>query len=460
MVGPPVGSGAVTDAAIAAVTTPETGEPGGPAARPNESTPSTRPTCSDGAACADGAARSVRSARWDGAATLAHRIAGRAAAAGRRALWRTALAFTGGLHVEGDLPDEPCVIVANHSSHADTAALLAALRSRRRPVVAAAADYWFGGTRRRWICRHLAAAFPVRRGGGGSDDLSGAGGALRAGRDVIVFPEGTRSRDGEVSRFHGGAQRLADRCGAPLVPVGIHGTAALLPVHGNAHRAVVTVRIGSAVPAIAQARESVIALAAAPEGRRTPPDSMWRRRAAAFAASGAGALTVLGWAFAESLAWPLLPEFALAVLAVAAPRRAPRLAVLAAVGSLLGGGVMYALAAHGIVPPSPLTTPRMHATAAAQIAREGAGALAHQPLSGIPYKVYGAAAGRAHVGLGTFLLHSTAARGLRILVVGLVLGGFGAAAYRWRRFYPAYVGLFVVLFTAALASILSYWSQP
>ncbi|MGH3161407.1 MAG: lysophospholipid acyltransferase family protein [Streptosporangiaceae bacterium] len=161
--------------------------------------------------------------------------AGAAGAAGaRRVLWRAVLSLTGGLRVHGaaELPPSPCVIVANHSSHADTAALIAALPAWRRPVVAAAADYWFRGGFRPAICRALCAAFPVRRSGGGSADLTAAARLLAAGHDVIVFPEGTRSRDGQPGEFRRGAARLAAVAGAPLVPAGISGTRSLLPPGG------------------------------------------------------------------------------------------------------------------------------------------------------------------------------------------------------------------------------------
>jgi len=174
------------------------------------------------------------------------------AAAARRALWRMVLTLLGGLRVQGlpGLPDGPCVIVANHRSHADTAALIAALPAARRPAVAAAADYWFRGALRPRICRLLCAAFPVRRTGGGSADLAAAARLLAAGRDVIVFPEGSRSRDGETGPFHRGAARLAAAAGVPLVPAGIGGTGTLLPPDGAARgprRGVVVVRIGTPV---------------------------------------------------------------------------------------------------------------------------------------------------------------------------------------------------------------------
>jgi 1-acyl-sn-glycerol-3-phosphate acyltransferase len=170
----------------------------------------------------------------------------------RWALWRAIFALTGSLRVHGAaaLPSGPCVIVANHCSHADTAALVAALPARRKPAVAAAADYWFRGGLRPRICRALCAAFPVRRTGGGSADLAAAARLLAAGRDVIVFPEGTRSRDGRTGDFHRGAARLAAAAGVPLVPVGISGTRTLLPPGGvgrRPRRTAVIVRIGTPV---------------------------------------------------------------------------------------------------------------------------------------------------------------------------------------------------------------------
>ena len=170
------------------------------------------------------------------------------------------------------LPAGPCVIVANHRSHADTAALIAALPAGRRPAVAAAADYWFRGALRPGICRVLCAAFPVRRTGGGSADLAAAARLLAAGHDVIVFPEGTRSRDGRTGRFHRGAACLAAAAGVPLVPAGISGTGTLLPPGGpGPPRGAVIVRIGAPVAvggqdavtcATGEARTWVVALAA------------------------------------------------------------------------------------------------------------------------------------------------------------------------------------------------------
>jgi 1-acyl-sn-glycerol-3-phosphate acyltransferase len=52
---------------------------------------------------------------------------------------------------------------------------------------------------------------------------------LRAGASLFVFPEGTRSPDGELKSFYRGAFWVAARYRVPVVPVVIEGTARVLP---------------------------------------------------------------------------------------------------------------------------------------------------------------------------------------------------------------------------------------
>ena len=55
---------------------------------------------------------------------------------------------------------------------------------------------------------------------------------LRAGSSVMMFPEGTRSKDGEMKPFKHGAFTLASECGIDVVPIVIEGTRDALPKHG------------------------------------------------------------------------------------------------------------------------------------------------------------------------------------------------------------------------------------
>jgi putative phosphoserine phosphatase/1-acylglycerol-3-phosphate O-acyltransferase len=59
--------------------------------------------------------------------------------------------------------------------------------------------------------------------------LQPAADALRAGRSVVISPEGTRSRDGRLGRFKLGAFHLARQVGVPIVPIVIHNAQDALP---------------------------------------------------------------------------------------------------------------------------------------------------------------------------------------------------------------------------------------
>jgi len=59
--------------------------------------------------------------------------------------------------------------------------------------------------------------------------LSNCQGTFDAGGAVLFFPEGHRSRDGQLQRFYSGAFKAAIRTGVPLVPLCIDGTDQLLP---------------------------------------------------------------------------------------------------------------------------------------------------------------------------------------------------------------------------------------
>lgn len=168
--------------------------------------------------------------------------------------------LTSGREVLRELGETPCVIVANHTSHLDTAVLIAALPAewRRRTAVAAAADYFFDAW---WRAVPTALAFgtiPIERRGGAPSKTPGE--LLARGWNLVVFPEGTRSKDGVQGRFRLGAANLALAAEAPILPVAITGSYAAMPRGRNwpaPGRPRVSVRFGAPI----HAREGEDALA-------------------------------------------------------------------------------------------------------------------------------------------------------------------------------------------------------
>lgn len=142
----------------------------------------------------------------------------------------------------------PYIFAANHASHLDAPLVLAALplRLRLRLCVAAAADYFFTNWWKSTVVRSLINAFPFERKGPAScTSLAHARQLLKEGRSILLFPEGTRSKDGHIQPFKRGVGRLAVVGTAPVVPVWIEGTHAALPKGARRlHRQSIIIRFG------------------------------------------------------------------------------------------------------------------------------------------------------------------------------------------------------------------------
>ncbi len=173
------------------------------------------------------------------------------AGAVRHRAWRSFFQLVGGFRVTGSAPYQAMVVAANHQSHADTAALLAAMPAPYKPVVVAADDYWFDSRWRRTLLGLAIGGVPVDRvsGGGYASLVAGADRVLGAGSTLLVFPEGTRSTDGTLGTLHSGALRIAKEFDVPLLPVAVVGTHQLLPKHGRPRPVPVEVRVGHRDPA-------------------------------------------------------------------------------------------------------------------------------------------------------------------------------------------------------------------
>jgi 1-acyl-sn-glycerol-3-phosphate acyltransferase len=135
-------------------------------------------------------------------------------------------------HLDGVEP--PVVFVANHSSHYDTPAVLRALPGswRRKTAVAAAADYFYKSRRMGWTVSLVFGTVPVARDGRGLDDASTAHfkRMFANGWSLVMFAEGTRSRDGTIGRLRSGAAVLAAQHDLSLVPIHVSGSHDVMPV--------------------------------------------------------------------------------------------------------------------------------------------------------------------------------------------------------------------------------------
>ena len=133
----------------------------------------------------------------------------------------------------------PVLVVANHVTYVDIGCVLAALPRRFRNRLATAME-----AERLWGMRHpsgmgwfmrmvnrmdyflviaLFNVFPLPKMTGFRESFAFAGELADKGWNVLVFPEGERTKDGKVGRFRGGIGLLATKLELPVVPVRIDG---------------------------------------------------------------------------------------------------------------------------------------------------------------------------------------------------------------------------------------------
>ena len=146
--------------------------------------------------------------------------------------WSGAALWAGGLRAtirgrDRIPPSGPCVFLANHQSIADIWLTLLTVPSSTR-IVAKRSLFRipiFG-----WaltVCGFV----PIDRENRSSalQSLERAAEMVRRGRPIVMYPEGTRSRDGRLQPFKKGAFHLALKAGVPVVPMSIRGTFRAFP---------------------------------------------------------------------------------------------------------------------------------------------------------------------------------------------------------------------------------------
>lgn len=128
-------------------------------------------------------------------------------------------------------PNEAFIIMANHQSHLDTPLVVGTLPAKiaSRLAIGAASDYFFKNYLQSKPTRMLFNTYPIER--GSNKKHQGLSNQLVAdGVPILVFPEGTRSRTGELGEFHTGLARIALENKVSILPVAMIGNGRAWPV--------------------------------------------------------------------------------------------------------------------------------------------------------------------------------------------------------------------------------------
>jgi long-chain acyl-CoA synthetase len=165
-----------------------------------------------------------------------------------------------------ELPRGPMLVIANHVTAIDGALVLYALPGnlRRRVAVAMSGEMLLDLRRGRnqqsalrnllapagyWLVTALFNVFPLPHLRGFRKSFAHAGSAMDRGYSVMIFPEGSRSRDGNLQPFLPGTGLLTQQSRVPVVPVALIGLGEMRAGKTRWFRSgQLEVRIGEAVP--------------------------------------------------------------------------------------------------------------------------------------------------------------------------------------------------------------------
>lgn len=191
-----------------------------PVVQPDQSAPSTAPSTGvpvSGPAPASSTRSSGRPPGWLQVSPFGHFLQ-----AAIKRLWD--------LTIEGaeNVPtDGPVILAPNHLSFIDSPFMIASVPRR---LLAIGKGEYMDDWHTRWF--PAAGMVPIDRSGGNAsaNTLNTAVKLISAGEALLIYPEGTRTRDGTLRRGRTGAVRMALSARCPIVPVGIVGTEIIQPI--------------------------------------------------------------------------------------------------------------------------------------------------------------------------------------------------------------------------------------
>jgi len=163
-------------------------------------------------------------------------------------------------------PGRPYVFMPNHASMVDIWAVLVAVptsfRFMAKKQLSRIPLFGWAMSAGRFIFIDRQNGLAARR------SMDEAARRIRAGQSVVIFPEGTRTRDGRLLPFKKGGFHLALNSGAAIVPVAIRGSRDVMPRGAALIRAgSVSVEVGEPIPTEGLAHGDRDALIAKVRGR-------------------------------------------------------------------------------------------------------------------------------------------------------------------------------------------------
>jgi 1-acyl-sn-glycerol-3-phosphate acyltransferase len=118
--------------------------------------------------------------------------------------------------------EKPCIIISNHQSHIDLTGILGL-----HPNIIALTNKWVWNLPFYGLPLRFADFYPIADNMENSVDKLEA--IVKKGYSILIFPEGTRSEDCSIKRFHKGAFYLAEKLNLDILPITLHGFGHILP---------------------------------------------------------------------------------------------------------------------------------------------------------------------------------------------------------------------------------------
>lgn len=144
------------------------------------------------------------------------------------------------------------LVISNHASHLDAVSIAAAIPFKYWGdlYIAAAKDYWFKNPFFTFFSKHCLGAVPIDR-----KDKTGEAvklcTSLLSDLDriwMILFPEGSRSKDGYIQRFKRGVSLFSEKTDTPILFLYLEGNADLMPKGSLPRPGKLTIHVGPIQP--------------------------------------------------------------------------------------------------------------------------------------------------------------------------------------------------------------------